>query len=214
MAEETQGEMPNQDQGDEMEPTNQQADSGSVTLEDLQAELEETRKALSKVNRESAQRRKKLDEFETREREREEAELSEMERLQKQIDLLNTEKEQAQKSAQEILLKSTVISQAAALNFNDPEDAFALVDKSQFEIENGKISGVKEALEELAKSKPYMLQTTRKPVGTVTNPGDNITGKGETDAQRRARLYGLSNGAWMTPDGAKQHGGGVIDIEK
>ena len=214
MAEETQGEMPNNDQGNEMEPNQQQAESESVTLEDLQAELEETRKALSKANRESAQRRKKLEEFEKVEREREEAELSEMDKLQKQINQLNAEKEQAMKRANETLIKSAVISQAAALNFNDPEDAFALVDKSQFEIDGGKVSGVKEALEELAKSKPYMIQTTRKPVGTVTNPGDNVTGKGETDAQRRARLYGLGSGSWMTPEGAKQHGGGVIEVNE
>jgi len=213
MAEERQGEMPT-DTGDEMEPTNQQAGSESVTLEDLQAELEETRKALTKANRESAQRRKKLEEFENQEKERAEAELSEMEKLQRQIEQLSSEKELTQKKANEILIKSAVIAQAAALNFNDPEDAFALVDKSQFELDGSKVSGVKEALEELAKSKPYMLQTTRKPIGNATNPGDNITGKGETDAQRRARLYGLGTGSWMTPEGARQHGGGVIDIEK
>jgi len=214
MAEETQGEMPENEQPAEMGGNDQQARSESVTLEDLQAELEETRKALSKANRESAQRRKKLEEFESQEKERAEAELSEMEKLQRQIQQLNAEKELTQKQANEILVKSAVIAQAAALNFNDPEDAFALVDKSQFELDGGKVSGVKEALEELAKSKPYMLQTTRKPVGTVTNPGDNVTGKGETDAQRRARLYGISTGAWMTPEGAKKLGGGVIDVNE
>jgi len=214
MAEETQGEMPNNDQGDEIEPNEQQASGEGVTLDQLQAELEETRKALSKANRESAQRRKKLEEFESKEQERAEAELSEMEKLQKQIDLLNAEKEQAQKHAQEILIKSAVISQAAALNFNDPEDAFALVDKSQFEVEDGKVAGVEEALKELAKSKPYMLQTQRKPQALITNPGENVTGQGDTDAQRRARLYGAQSPGLFTPEGAKKHGGGVAEFEQ
>ena len=213
MPKENEGEIPKENQGSEIEPE-QPADPKGETPEELKAELEETRKALKSANRESATRRKKLEELETQEKERQDAELSEMEKLQKQIDELNAGKEKAEKEARSIQIKAAVISEASILNFNDPQDAFALVDKSQFEIDGDNVAGVKDALQELAKNKPYMIKKAKHVgTGSVTNPGDNVTGTGETEAQQRARLYGTSNLDLFTPEGAKKHGGGVIETE-
>ena len=213
MPEENEGETPENEPGTETEPNQQPTDPTGETPEELKAELEETRKALKSANRESATRRKKLEELEGKEKERQDAELSEMEKLQKQIDELNAGKEKAEKEARSIQIKAAVISEASILNFNDPKDAFALVDRSQFEIDGDNVAGVKEALQELAKNKPYMIKKAKTVSGNVTNPGDNVISTGETEAQQRARLYGTSNLNLFTPEGAKKHGGGVINIK-
>jgi hypothetical protein len=212
MAEETQGEMPELDMGTETEPEQQQAGNDGETPKVLLAELEETRKALQKANRESAQRRKKLEELEARERAREDAELSEMEKLQKQLDEIKAEKEQALKNAQAIQIKAAVIAKASALNFNDPYDAYALVDISQFEVSDEGVSGVDEALTELAESKPYMIKKAKPNTGP-TNPGDGA-GQGETLEQARQRIYGGGGQKIFDTSWAEQHGGGVRISEK
>ena len=51
------------------------------TPEEIRAELERTRDALKKANKEAADRRKKLDAFEKTEADRKAAELSEVDRL-------------------------------------------------------------------------------------------------------------------------------------
>ena len=73
MTEKIEAEIAEKEQGSEIDPEQQQAGSDGETLESVQAELTETRKALAKANREAATRRKKLDELEAAEKEREEA---------------------------------------------------------------------------------------------------------------------------------------------
>jgi len=212
MAENESTEMVNSDEGSEIEPNLQQAGGDGETPERLLAELDETRKALQKANRESAQRRKKLEELEAREREREESELSEMEKMQRQLDEIKAEKEQALKNAQTIQIKAAIIAKASALNFNDPYDAYALVDKSQFEIDGDGVTGVDEALKELADTKPYMIKKAKPNTGP-TNPGDGA-GQGETLEQARNRIYGGGGRNIFDPGWAEQHGGGVRISEK
>jgi len=200
------------EQGSEIDLEQQRAGDDSETLESLQAELEDTRKALAKANRESATRRKKLEELEAAEQEREEAELSEMEKLQKQLADQKAEIERVQNEARQVRIKSAVVAKAAQMNFVDPEDAYALMDKSEIEIDGNEIAGVDEALDKLKESKPYMIKQAQKKTAAAlaTNPGDNITGQGETDEQRRARLYGRGADAGFHPETAREHGGGVF----
>ena len=212
MAEEEKTEMVNNDEGSEIEPEQQQAGNDGETPKVLLAELEETRKALQKANRESAQRRKKLEELEAKEREREEAELSEMDKMQKRLDEITAEKEQALKNAQTVQIKAAIIAKASALNFNDPYDAYALVDQSQFEIDDDGVRGVDEALKELAESKPYMIKKAKSNAGP-TNPGDGA-GQGETLEQARQRIYGGGGQKIFDTGWAEQHGGGVRISEK
>jgi flagellar biosynthesis GTPase FlhF len=216
MTEQETGVMPIEEPGTETEPTQQPAGGEGETLEQLQAELEDTRKALKSANRESAQRRKRLEELEALEKQREEAELSEMEKLQKQIAEQKSEIERVQKEALQVRVKSAVIAKASEMGFYDPEDAFNLVDRSKFEItDEGKVDGVSEALEALKESKPYMIKKARPAgVGQPTFPGENVIGTGETEAQQRARIFGGQHQNLFTPEGAKKHGGGVIEIEK
>jgi len=166
-------------EGSEQEPT----------LEETQSELEATRKALSKANKEAASRRKELEKYEAAEEKRKQAEMTELEKLSKERDDALMAAEAAQKSAEAKLLKATIISKAAGLNFADPSDAFALLDRSELTLaEDGSVDGLDTALKELAEAKPYMLNTD-KPATKVgaTNPSGGRS-TGETYEQRKARL--------------------------
>lgn len=64
---------------------NQTEAKPAVTVEVLQAELEAARKALKDANREAAERRKKLDAIEKAEKDKADAELSEAEKLRREL---------------------------------------------------------------------------------------------------------------------------------
>lgn len=67
-------------------PTGETEQSEATPPIDLQKELELTRIALKKANAEAAQRRKLLDQIEAEKKARDEAELSEIDKLRKQLD--------------------------------------------------------------------------------------------------------------------------------
>ena len=211
-----QAEIAENEQGAEIEPNQQQAGEESATLESVQAELEETRKALKSANRESAQRRLKLEELEKAEADRQEAELSEMEKLQKKLSDQQAELERVQREARQERVKAAVIAEANKLDFQDPEDAYRLIDLSTVEVEgDGKVEGVTELLKALAEQKPYMIKKAKAVIkGAITNPGENVSSTGETEAQQRARVYGASDPTLFTPEAVKRRGGGVYISEQ
>jgi multidrug efflux pump subunit AcrA (membrane-fusion protein) len=158
------------------------------SLDDLRTELENTQKALKKANKEAADRRKKLEKLEAAEEERKKAEMSELEKLQAERDEAVKAAEAATKAANARLLKATIIAKAVELNFTDPNDAYALLDKSELTLaDDGSVEGLDEELTRLAEAKPYMLKGDRRdPSLRPTHP---VGGRpGETDTQRRERL--------------------------
>lgn len=137
------------------------------TVEQLQAQLAEQAKALKAANRESADRRKRLDDLEAAEKVRVDASLSEIDKLKKQVADAEAESKRVRSQANERLMQAEVFTRAAALNFNDPADAYALIDRSKITIDDaGKVDGADELLAELAKAKPYMLKTGQQVIDT------------------------------------------------
>lgn len=106
---------------------------------------------------------------------------------------------QAEKA--EVLLRSAVIGKAAAAGFADPTDAYRMLDLSQLKAtDSGDVDGLDAALKALGEAKPYLLKAT--PRIAPTNPGAQGQG-GESDAQRRQRLFGHEG----TPIGSGPGGG-------
>jgi hypothetical protein len=106
---------------------------------------------------------------------------------------------QAEKAS--VLLRTAVIGKAAALGFADPEDAYRMLDLSNLNVgDDGGVAGLDQALKALGDSKPYLLRAA--PRIAPTSPGAKQQ-TGESDEQRRARLYG--GGA--TPIGSGPGGG-------
>jgi hypothetical protein len=118
--------------------------------------------------REAEKQLKRLAEFEDAEKKRQEAELSEKDKLEKRLADLESTNSQLSERYASARLRHAVEIAAVTMQFADPEDAYNLADMSGAEIaEDGKITGVKEALEALAKAKPYLIKSGNgKPPGT------------------------------------------------
>lgn len=110
--------------------------------------------------------------------EKKKAAMSEAERLK-------AEKEEAEKNAAAAveranlrLIRSEVVSQAAKLNIVDPDAAYMLMDKTDVKVEDDDtVVGVKEALQALIKSKPY-LTGSKQAQKTGDDQGDDKGSKG------------------------------------
>ena len=82
-------------------------------------------------------------------------------------------------TANERLIRGEVKGEAGAMGFVDPEAAYLLLDRSEVAIgDAGEVTGVKEALEALAKAKPYLVKATT-PTGSAD--GGARTGGGAKD---------------------------------
>lgn len=167
----------------------QQEATETVTEEETTVDVKAMQEALKKANHEAAANRKKLQAFEEAERKRKEAEMSELEKAQAQIEELQKQTLKAEESARMRAIQAEVIGVSATLEFADPKDALAMIDMTKVETtEEGEIKGVKEQLETLAKSKPYLLKSKQTTNFSATNPSG--AKQGETDAERRKRLFG------------------------
>jgi hypothetical protein len=136
-----------------------------------------------------------------------EAQLTEQEKLQKELETERQARQQAEAIAKQRSIRSALIAEAAKLNFNDPNDAVALINADQLEIDDGgEIKNAAELVKQLADQRKYLVKQ-----GRSLEPFDPTGGQPirETDAQRRARIYG-GGGDWFNPDTAGQAGGGVI----
>lgn len=168
-----------------------QATGGVPDAAALQAELERTRKALAEANKEAAARRKRLEALEAAEAERKKAEMSELEQAQARLAELEKRATEAEAGRKQALVRAAVIARATAAGFREPEDVLHFLDTSKVEVaDDGQVGDVGALLKQLGDDKPYLLA----PQGAVgaTNPGRGQA-SGETDDQRRARLYGGGN---------------------
>jgi len=140
---------------------------------ELQAELERARIALKEVNSESAGRRKRLEELEKAETERQQANLSEVEKLKSQLAEITATSEALSGELQVMRIRSAVMSKARELGFGNAEDAYALADLSKVEItDDGKVTGFEKSLETLAES------------GRLPMASDAVDGRRGTPRQR------------------------------
>ena len=103
--------------------------------------------------------------------ERKKAAMTETERLKAEKEEAEARAAKALAEANEILVRAEVKATAAEMGLVDGDAAYALVDRDSIELKDGKVKGVKEALEALVKAKPW-LQGERKggPVGSGTIP--------------------------------------------
>ena len=149
----------------------------------LQAELEETRKALKAANAEAADRRKKLQAFEEAEAKRKEAEMTEVEKLNAKLAEMVAQQEATQQSLRETKLNAAIDLAAKTLKFRKVTEARALINRDALEYgDNGEWSGVEEALKALAKDSPHLIEQATAPdtdglrrnQGKATTPNDAL----------------------------------------
>ena len=153
----------------------QHSETATETVAVSRAEFDKMAAALKEANKEAAARRKRLEELEAAEAKRKEAEM--------------TETEKATKKAQELEAKLKAYELA--------EMQRAAADKAGLPAQLAKrLQGnTPEELEADAKALAETLPKPTKQTAAVTNPGANGQ-QGETDAQKKARLYGGDIDIW------------------
>lgn len=136
------------------------------------------------------------------------AQLSETEKLQKKLTEIQQQADAATRLANERLVRQAIVTQASKLNFADPDDAYDKLKTTQFEIEGDNVKGIEEAVKALAERSKHLLKNSN-PALSSFNPAGGNESVLETDAQKRARIYG-SGGHIFDAGRAEQAGGGVV----
>lgn len=214
----TEGQDPAADSG--QAPTTPEGQAPEGATEGKPSESMSSEEA-QKLRREAAERRvqlrqaeKERDEFRARLAKLEEAGKTEEQRREEAAKTAEQRAQQAEQRAQEAVLRAEVALRASKLEIVDPDAALRLMDHSVIAFgTDGSIDpeSLDAALNKLLDERPYLkAQPARPGAGTTPNPGKGDGEPAETDAQKRARLFGGAPPAWATPSGAAAAGGGVV----
>ncbi len=135
---------------------------------------------------------------------------SELEKAQETARKAEEKGAAALSAANERLVRAEVKLIASQMGIIDPDAALALMDRSAVKVNDaGEVEGVKAALDKLVKDKAYLLGQNSGSGTSATNGARGGNQQQETDAQRRARVYG-SGGSPFDPAAMRAMGGGVI----
>lgn len=191
MADAEQAQDPNQDPNANRQPERAHEPED---IDGLKAEREKLKTALAKANKEAADRRRRLEELEAKEKEAEQAQLTEAERIRNAAGEALKKRQEAEeraRKAEEALVATRIdhaVERAAAGRMEYPEIAPSLVDRSRisYDPETGKVDGAKEAVDRLLKDKPG-LDTTNRGGGTPPREGPRRSSAGTTPTQTSGR---------------------------
>lgn len=120
----------------------------------------------------------KLAEFEAAEQARKEGEMTELDKLKSQLETkdataseLTSQLTALQESIKKDRIKNAFNRVASSKNIEYLEDAFVMANLDSIEVaDDGTVTGLEDAVEELVKNKPYLVtQKVQKPVGEPTN---------------------------------------------
>jgi|GEM_PF-3130431 len=114
--------------------------------------------------------------------------------FEKQLTAAQQAAQDAEKRANEKLIRAEVKSISADLNIIDAEAAYLFADKAAFSVkEDGSVEGVREALEKVIQEKPYLVTNPAEPKQNQYIPGPKQKGNepkpadGYEAARERAR---------------------------
>jgi hypothetical protein len=150
-------------------------------------DLATVRRKLADFERDNAKYRKRIASFETAEQERQQANLSEMEKAQQRIAELEREKTALETQRQELRVREAIVGTASRLGFTDPADAIRLLDVASLEYaDDGTPKDVEQALKALLAAKPYLAPGGYMPAVTRGVQGGGTTTGDFNSALRRA----------------------------
>lgn len=193
---------PQQGQVPEENPIDGQAPEGS----EQQPDVAELLKQIKELRKENAGWRNKLRTAEEAEQERKRSEMTELEKLKADLEAERQARSQAEEQRRSQLIRTQVIAAAARAGFNDPEDAYRMLDVAGLEVsDSGSVEGLDEALAGLTKSKPYLIKSTTMGTISPTNPAGGP--QRPSEAQLKQELFGRKTPAMF-------QGGGVVWSEK
>lgn len=130
------------------------------------------------------QEKKIKDKFEL---EQKKSQMSDIEKANLERDEANKKIQLLEKQQNENNIKFEIMNECSKMgNVIDPEAVYSLIDKSNFELENGKVQGIKEALSLFFKDKPYLLKTITTQIGDQQNSNKHSKNSTFNDAIRKA----------------------------
>lgn len=110
------------------------------------------------------------------------ASATELEKAQKRTAELERQAADASARAQDALLRSAVVAEAARKNVVDPDAAFALIDRASLEFDDdGSPTNIADAMDSLLKAKPYLVG------GGRSGGSADLGARGGTDAKQLTR---------------------------
>ncbi|MFF2413541.1 phage scaffolding protein [Bacillus safensis] len=189
------------------EPTTEQpnGDDQPKKLELTQEEFDE--KITSRIKRavskyaDYADLKAKLSAYEKAEQEKADAELTELDRIKKELDAKSeTEKtltqqiEDLKKASEQEKITNAFIKAATSKNIAYLDDALRLADLSGVSVEDGKVVGVEDVVKALVEEKPFLIAQKQKAIGQSTNSGTDKIDKTPDqlikEAEEKARKSG------------------------
>jgi septal ring factor EnvC (AmiA/AmiB activator) len=147
----------------------------AMSLDQALAELEKARKALKETNAESAGRRKRLEELESAEQARLQAQMSDAEKATAALQKLQEEiaaRDAQMAGLREQTVRYEVMLKAQEMAIIDLDAAARLMDRDALEFgADGKPTNVEAVLKALVKAKPYLVKPSSSASGMGTPPG-------------------------------------------
>ena len=165
--------------------------------------------ALKAARADAIKYRTRLREMEAEQQAKRDAELSDSERQAKELAELRQQMAERDEQTRRLALESAVALRSNTMGIVDAEAAVKLIDTASLDFDDAgrpDAESLDQALKRLIKAKPYLK--TQPPAASPANPA-RTEPAGETDAQRRARLFG-GGGGIFDADTARNLGGGVL----
>lgn len=168
-----------EDEGDDEEEDDSDSDTSSEDEEDDDDDESESktqsfpRAYVEKVRKEAAANRKRANDLEKQLEEIQAKDLSEKEKAEKRAKDAEANAEAKEKQLKALLIGSRVESVARFLEFNDPDDAAALLDLSDLETGDDDLpttKAIRKALRKLATDKPYLVSDSGSGDGSHKGP--------------------------------------------
>lgn len=148
---------------------------------ELKAELERVRSRMKAADRRATEAERKNKEFADKDK-------TELERAQSEAAEIKKQHDDAVAALRNTRLENAFYRDNS-VSWNDPGDAFALLDMSNVEIDDdGKVHGMKEAIKSLASKKKYLVKAENDPSTEASGSSVNGRRKGEPNKPDRSAL--------------------------
>lgn len=171
------------------EPTEDQPKKLELTQEELDALIT---KRISRVESKYADYgdlKDKVSAYEKAEQEKADAELTELDRIKKELEAkseaeqsLAKQIEDLKKADEQNKITNEFIKIATAHGIAYVDDALRLADLSEVKVEEGKVLGIEGVVKEIVDNKPYLISSSQqnKAIGQATNGGGESGGEVKT----------------------------------
>ncbi|MGM0815296.1 MAG: Clp protease ClpB [Bacillota bacterium] len=145
--------------------------------------------------------KEKLTAYEKAEQEKADAELTELDRIKKELEAkseveqsLTKQIEDLKKAGEQEKITNAFIKSATSANIAYLDDALRLADLSSVSVEDGKVVGVEDVVKALVEEKPFLIAQKQKAIGQSTNAGTDKIDKTPDqlikEAEEKARKSG------------------------